>query len=119
MSHSRSSDNLMPQGRVRIHCKQLEKSCLACLKHLDRGFVAAERSNFPTDLYMLEGLIGVRGGKHELVLIDDPQDLLTGGIDLSNVAVVLLTHVSYRSGRMLPMRDITLGGAYRVRPCRK
>ena len=69
---------------------------------------AAERGNFPTDLYMLEGLIGVRGGKHRLVLVDDPMKLLTGGIDLSDVAVVLLTHVSYRSGRMLPMRVITL-----------
>ena len=56
---------------------------------------------------MLEGLIGVRGGRHRLVLIDDPHDLLTGGVNLADVAVVLLTHVSYRSGRMLPMRDIT------------
>ena len=69
--------------------------------------LTAERSNFPTDLYMLEGLIRVRGGTHQLVLIDDPKELLLGGIDLSRVAVVLLTHVSYRNGRMLDMKAIT------------
>ena len=56
---------------------------------------------------MLEGLIGVRGGRHRLVLVEDPLELLTGGADLSDVAVVLFTHVSYRSGRMLTMKDIT------------
>ena len=56
---------------------------------------------------MLEGLVDVRGGRHRLVLIDDPLELLAGGVDLSDVAAVLLTHVSYRSGRTLPMRDIT------------
>ena len=56
---------------------------------------------------MLEGLIGVRGGKHRLVLLERPEDLLEGGVDLADVAVVLLTHVSYRSGRMLQMKPIT------------
>jgi kynureninase len=56
---------------------------------------------------MLEGLIEVRGSKYELVLVDDPRELVIGDIDLDDVAVVLLTHVSYRTGRMLEMKAIT------------
>lgn len=66
-----------------------------------------ERGNFPTDLYMLEGLIKARGGRHKLVLLDEPAEEINEDSDLSDVAVVLLTHVSYRSGRMLDMKKIT------------
>lgn len=66
-----------------------------------------ERQNFPTDLYMLEGLIRSRGNHHKLVLLDDPRELADGQYDFSGVAAVLLTHVSYCSGRMLDMPAIT------------
>ncbi len=64
-----------------------------------------ERANFPTDLYMLEGLIKHLGRGHKLRLVDTPQELLTA-ID-GDVAVVVLTHVSYRTGCMLDMAAIT------------
>lgn len=66
---------------------------------------ATERANFPTDLYMLEGLIKHLGRDYKLRLIDSPEDLF-GAID-SDVSVAVLTHVSYRTGRMLDMAAIT------------
>lgn len=65
----------------------------------------AERANFPTDLYMLEGLIRQLGSKHELRLVDHYHDI---SASLSyDVAVVVLTHVSYRTARMLDMAKHT------------
>ncbi len=65
---------------------------------------------------MLEGLIKSRGSKHKLVLLDDPRDLTNGQYDFSDVAVVLLTHVSYCTGRMLDMPALTSGHTQGVMP---
>lgn len=66
----------------------------------------AVRANFPTDLYMLEGLIRQLDRGLELRLVDSDLDPLVNAID-ADVAVVVLTHVSYRSGHMLNMAEIT------------
>ncbi|MEO1250087.1 MAG: aminotransferase class V-fold PLP-dependent enzyme, partial [Pseudomonadota bacterium] len=71
----------------------------------DRRKIISERQNFPTDLYMAEGVIGQLGQGHELVLIDSP-DELPGTID-DQTAVVMLTHVNYRSGAMFDIADVT------------
>lgn len=54
---------------------------------------------------MLEGLIKHLGRGHQLRLVDSSEELLSA-ID-GEVAVVVLTHVSYRTGRMLDMESIT------------
>ena len=67
-----------------------------------RKRIVSERSNFPTDLYIAEGLCKERG--LELVLVE-PEDIptaLTG-----DVAVLMLTHVNYRTGAMHDMAAIT------------
>jgi len=69
-----------------------------------RRVIASERDNFPTDLYMAQGLIELLGGKHELRLVD--ADEITDAID-ADTAVVMLTHVNYRTGRMHDMAAIT------------
>jgi kynureninase len=70
----------------------------------DRRVILSTPDNFPTDLYMMQGLIQQLGGKHELRLVD--------GSDIAqaiaeDVAVVTLTHVNYRTGQMYDMRAIT------------
>ena len=70
-----------------------------------RKIIVSERSNFPTDLYMVEGLSAFAGQGHELRLVDTPEDVAQA-IDES-VAVVMLTHVNYRTGRVHDMADIT------------
>lgn len=71
----------------------------------DRTVIISEKSNFPTDLYMAEGLSALLGGRHELRLINTPSELpdaLSG-----TVAVLMLTHVNYRTGYMHDMTAVT------------
>ena len=70
----------------------------------DRKVILSDNGNFPTDLYMAEGLIDTIGKGHELRLAD-PEDVMDA-IDES-VAVVMLTQVDYRTGRMHDMAAIT------------
>lgn len=71
----------------------------------DRKVIVSERSNFPTDLYMVEGLAQFAGRDHRLRLVDTPEEI-DAAID-DDVAVVLLTEVNYRTGWMHDMTAIT------------
>jgi kynureninase len=67
-----------------------------------RNVVVSERSNFPTDLYIAEALCRERGLTLRLV---EPQDV--AGALGDDVAVLMLTHVNYRTGAMHDMREVT------------
>ncbi|MCZ8409801.1 kynureninase [Achromobacter dolens] len=70
-----------------------------------RRVILSERDNFPTDLYMIQGMIDLLQQGYEMRLIDD--DLpLARALD-EDVAVVLLSHVNYRSGQMHDMAAVT------------
>ena len=71
----------------------------------ERRVIVSERENFPTDLYMVEGLIEFLDQGYELRLVDDVQSLEAALGD--DVAVVLLTEVNYRTGRLWNMADVT------------
>lgn len=64
--------------------------------------VVSERSNFPTDLYIAQALCQSRGC--ELVLVE-PEDLVKSVN--ANTAVLMLTHVNYRTGAMHDMSTVT------------
>jgi kynureninase len=66
--------------------------------------VLSEPGNFPTDLYMAEGVIGTRNCAAQLRL--EPADRIIDSID-SNTAVVVLTHVHYKTAAVHDMRAIT------------
>ncbi len=70
----------------------------------ERRVILSERDNFPTDLYMAEGLIAQLGRGYELRLAapEEFPDAIT-----DDVACVMLTHVSYRTGRVYDMTAIT------------
>jgi kynureninase len=70
----------------------------------ERRVVVSETSNFPTDLYVAEGLLHHLGRGHTLRLAE-PDGIETAIAD--DVAVVMLTHVNYRTGRMYDLRRIT------------
>lgn len=73
-----------------------------------RRTIVAERGNFPTDLYILESvqeLLG-DGAPLERRLIDDAGPTLDDVLD-DDVAVVLLSHVDYRTGQMHDMAEVT------------
>jgi kynureninase len=67
-----------------------------------RRVVLSERSNFPTDLYIAEGLCRERGC--ELRLLEAGE--IAGALD-ARTAVLMLTHVNYRTGAMHDMHAVT------------
>jgi kynureninase len=71
----------------------------------DRKIIVSERQNFPTDLYIAEGLAALIGKGHRLRLADT-SDELASVID-TDTAVVMLTHVNYRTGAMHDMAELT------------
>jgi kynureninase len=71
----------------------------------ERNVIVSERDNFPADLYIVEGLIELLGGRHGLRLVDAPDQL--GDALSTDVAAVLLTEVDYRSGYLHDMREVT------------
>jgi kynureninase len=68
----------------------------------NRKILVSERSNFPTDLYIAEALCRERGLRLKLVDAADIHAALT-----DEVAVLMLTHVNYRTGAMHDMAAIT------------
>ncbi len=68
-----------------------------------RSIILSEAGNFPTDLYIAEGL-AASTGRHELRLVEP--DGIAAALD-DEVAVLMLTHVNYRTGRMHDMATIT------------
>jgi kynureninase len=70
----------------------------------DQRVILSERHNFPTDLYIAEGLARERG--YELVLTDEPEQI-EPLLAERNVAVLMLTQVNYRTGRMHDMAALT------------
>ncbi|WP_052836055.1 kynureninase [Sulfitobacter noctilucicola] len=70
----------------------------------DRRVILSDNGNFPSDLYMAEGLVGLLGQDYELRTVA-PEDV-AGAID-DDVAVVMLTEVDYRTGRMHDMKAVT------------
>src|SRR5262249_48724605 len=69
-----------------------------------RRVVVSEPENFPTDLYMMQGVIGLLGGRHHLRLAA-PEGISAALGD--DTALVALTHVNYRSGAMHDMAAVT------------
>lgn len=69
-----------------------------------RRVILSDSGNFPTDLYMAEGLISSLGRGYELRVV--APEAVAGAIDES-VAVTLLTEVDYRTGRKHDMAALT------------
>lgn len=69
-----------------------------------RRVIVSERRNFPTDLYIAEGLAALLDQGHELRLVEPEGVAAAIGED---TAVVMLTHVNYHTGAMHDMAAIT------------
>lgn len=67
-----------------------------------RRCIVSERSNFPTDLYIAESLAREHGMRLVLVEPDDIAQHLN-----ADLAVLMLTQVNYRSGRLHDMAALT------------
>ncbi len=63
----------------------------------NRRVIVSERGNFPTDLYIAQGLNELLGNKYQLKLVD--ADQIEAALD-HTVAVALITQVDYRTGHV-------------------
>lgn len=68
-----------------------------------RPVILSEKGNFPTDLYVAEGVAAALGGL-ELRLVE--REELPDTLD-ATVAVLMLTHVDFRTGAMHDMEGLT------------
>ncbi|SLN40396.1 kynureninase [Roseisalinus antarcticus] len=70
----------------------------------DRKVILSDSGNFPSDLYMAEGLVKMLGQGLELRVVP-PEDV--AGAITEEVAVLMLTEVDYRTGRRHDMPALT------------
>jgi kynureninase len=70
----------------------------------DRRVILSDTGNFPSDLYMAEGLISLLGPDYELRLVA-PEEIEAAITD--EIAVTLITEVDYRTGRKHDMAALT------------
>ena len=70
----------------------------------ERTVILSEATNFPTDVYMMQGIEAFSGGRVKAVTVA-PDDVVEA-LD-EDVAVLLLTQVHYKSGRVRDMAAIT------------
>ncbi|WP_299703602.1 kynureninase [uncultured Tateyamaria sp.] len=70
----------------------------------DRKVVLSDSGNFPTDLYMAQGLIQMLDSGYELRVVEP--EAVADSID-DDVAAVMLTQVDYRTGRVHDIGAIT------------
>jgi kynureninase len=71
----------------------------------ERKVIVTERSNFPTDIYMADGLARWLDRGYSIRLVDDVEGL-AGAVD-HDCAVLMLTHVNYRTGWQHDMATLT------------
>ncbi|MCZ8528471.1 kynureninase [Alteromonas sp. PRIM-21] len=96
------------QGQV-ICCDSISinlfKVLSAALKmHPERKVIATTRNNFPTDIYMVQGLLDLLGAEYSIRYVDE--NSVGAQLD-EDIAVLMLTQVNFRSGLKLDMKGIT------------
>jgi len=91
----------------------LFKLAVAALRVMpDRTDVVSDVFNFPSDLYILQGVIDLLGSSHSLNLIPSRDSITISPEDVenainSNTALVCLTHVAFKSAFMYDMATVT------------
>ena len=80
----------------------LFKLASAALSMTGRRVLVAEAGDFPTDLYILQGLCALTGAELRMVAPDQIEAALT-----TDVAALVLTQVNYRTGEIHDMRALT------------
>jgi kynureninase len=70
----------------------------------DRRVILSDSGNFPSDLYMADGLVRTLAAGHELRVVA-PEEVEANITD--DLAVLMLTEVDYRTGRRHDMKALT------------
>lgn len=102
-----AADEVVVTDTISINLFKVLSAALRLANERDpkRRVIVSERSNFPTDLYIAQGVIEQLDRGYELRLVDDASELASA-ID-ETTAVAMLTHVNYRTGAMHDMTALT------------
>jgi len=90
----------------------LYKSLFAVLNYQkDKTEVVTDDLNFPTDYYVLDGIIKQHFSRHTIVQAESKDGISTHINALKNAvtknsALITLSHVTYKSGYMYPMKEV-------------
>jgi kynureninase len=97
-----------PQGSVvmgdTLSIKVFQALAAAAAMRPNRRVILSDSGNFPSDLYMAEGLVNALGRGYRLKVVSP--DTVADAID-EEVAVLMLTQVDYRTGRLHDMAALT------------
>src|SRR5688572_3564282 len=75
--------------------------------------IVTDTFNFPSDLYILQGIVNLLGNRHEIIRVgaqdhDITPDLAAlEAVITGDTALVTLSHVTFKSGYLYDMADIT------------
>jgi len=78
----------------------------------NRKIVVSDTLNFPSDLYIVQGIINMMGKKHQLTLIQSEDDISVCNKDIvdhlnKDTALLTLSHVAFKSAFMYDMEWVT------------
>ncbi len=97
-----------PQGSITLgdtlSIKVYQALAAALALNPERRVIISDKGNFPSDLYIADGLLKLLGRGYELKLADPTE--VENYLDAS-VAVLMLTEVDYRTGRKHDMQRLT------------
>ncbi len=97
-----------PEGSVvmgdTLSIKVFQALAAAVKMRPERRVILSDKGNFPSDLYIAEGLVGLLEQGYELRTVA-PEEV--AGAMTDDIAVVMLTEVDYRTGRKHDMGAIT------------
>lgn len=92
----------------------LFKLATAALKlNKGRRRIITDTLNFPSDLYILQGIVDFLGGQHEIIRIGSQDNDITPDLSALDAAIdedtalVTLSHVTFKSGYAYDMQHIT------------
>lgn len=91
----------------------LFKLVVAALHHqAGRHRILSDDLQFPSDLYILQGIVSLLGGRHRLEIVPSPDGIhgpvaaLKARLD-ADVALVVLSHTAYKSGYTYDLAELT------------
>jgi len=87
--------------------------CAALDARSGRHQIVTEIVNFPTDAYILQGIVRARGDHYHITYVDSQDgitistDAIVDALNAKDCALVTLTHTAFKSGYVYDMRAIT------------
>lgn len=104
-------DEVMISDSTSVNFYKLVRAALAARP--GRRQIVTEAINFPTDLYILQGVTRDPGSNYRLTVLEPDEglavspDAIARALDPADCALVTLTHTAFKSGYVHDMRAVT------------